>query len=96
VVVGRLVSGAEPFRGSGPRVAGGAGCCVRWSGLIAAARGVGVATMTRQCGPAWGMLSAMSESHYLAGLALAGRRVVGGRWPSGGCPGWCRPGRWSR
>lgn len=36
----------------------------------------GVATMTRRYRRAWGMLSTMSESHYLAGLDLAGRRVV--------------------
>ena len=32
--------------------------------------------MTQRRGAGSGMLSAMSESHYLAGLALAGRRVV--------------------
>src|SRR5689334_436764 len=36
----------------------------------------GVASMTQRRDAGSGMLSAMSESHYLAGLALAGRRVV--------------------
>jgi len=60
----------------GPRRAVGIGQLEGGAGLPSGVVVEGVATMTRRYRRPWGMLSAMSESHYLAGLDLSGRRVV--------------------